>query len=87
MEVEQIYTVPLRHVKRVPRWRRAKRAVSELKSYLSRHMKAPLDKISIDNTLNEMIWARSDEKPPCRIRVKAVKFDDGRVEAEFAGGR
>ncbi len=87
MAVEQIYTVPLRHVKRVPRWRRAQRAISELKSYLAKRMKAPLDQIKIDNVLNEIIWERGNEKPPSRIRVKAVKSDDGSVKAEFASGR
>jgi ribosomal protein L31E len=26
-------------------------------------------------------------KPPLRVRVRAVKFEDGGVEAEFAGDR
>jgi large subunit ribosomal protein L31e len=87
MEKEQIYTVPLRMAKRVPRWRRSRRAVIELRDYLARHMKTPVEMVKINESLNEAIWARSNEKPVPRIRVKAVKFEDGEVEAEFAGER
>ncbi len=87
MEKEQIYTIPLRCVKRVPRWRRTKRAVSEVRTYLARHMKAAPENIKLASNLNEILWSRGNEKPPSRVRVRAVKFDDGGVEAEFAGER
>jgi large subunit ribosomal protein L31e len=86
-ETERVYTIPLKVVKQVPRWRRTNRAMSEVKNYLSKHMKTPVDMVKIDKSLNEVIWARGDEKPPLRIRVRAVKFEDGGVEAEFAGER
>ncbi len=84
-ELERIYTIPLRAAKRVPRWRRSNRAMKEVRDYLSRHMKAPAESVKIDKSLNEVIWARGNEKPPSKVRVRAVKFDDGGVEAEFAG--
>lgn len=87
MDVEQIYTVPLRKAKYVPRWRRTARAVAELKAYLSRHMKVSEDMIKLDQGLNEILWAKSNEKPLSTVRVRAVKFEDGGVEAEFAGDR
>jgi large subunit ribosomal protein L31e len=86
-ETERVYTISLKAAKQVPRWRRTNRAMSEIKSYLSKHMKTPVDMVKIDRSLNEVIWARGDEKPPQRIRVRAVKFEDGGVEAEFAGER
>jgi large subunit ribosomal protein L31e len=86
-ETERVYTIPLRDVKRVPRWRRANRAMKEIKSYLVRHLKTPAEKVKIDGSLNEIIWSRGGEKPPSKLRVRAVKFDDGGVEAEFAGER
>jgi len=85
MEKEQIYTIPLRCVKRVPRWKRSKRAVSEVRIYLAKHMKATPEKVKLDSSLNEAIWARGGEKPLHKVRVRAVKTDDGEVEAEFAG--
>ena len=84
-DTERVYTIPLREAKRVPRWRRSKRAMSEIKSYLSKHMKTPVDDVKIDPGLNEVIWARGNQKPPLKVRVRAVKFEDGGVEAEFAG--
>ncbi|MGA9098136.1 MAG: 50S ribosomal protein L31e [Methanotrichaceae archaeon] len=84
-ETEHVYTIPLRIVKSVPRWRRTNRAMSEVRDYLSKHMKTPAEDVKIDKSLNEALWARGDEKPPQKIRVRAVKFDDGGVEAEFAG--
>jgi large subunit ribosomal protein L31e len=85
VDTERVYTIPLRVVKQVPRWRRSNRAMKEVRSYLARHMKTPEENIKIDNSLNEFVWARGDEKPPLRVRVRAVKFEDGGVEAEFAG--
>ena len=86
-ETERVYTIPLDAAKRVPRWRRSNRAISEIRSYLAKHMKAPEDMVKIDKSLNEVVWARGNEKPPLKLRVRAVKFDDGGVEAEFAGKR
>lgn len=34
-------------------------------------MKAEI--VKIDNELNEKIWERGIQKPPARVRVKAVK--------------
>ena len=82
-EVERIYTVPLRNASLAPRTRRAKRAVKEVKVFLARHMKTEEDKVWIDNPVNETIWARGIQKPPRRIRVKAIRFDDGVVEVSL----
>jgi large subunit ribosomal protein L31e len=85
VDTERVYTIPLRVVKHVPRWRRSNRAMKEVRIYLARHMKTPEENVKIDNSLNEVIWSRGDEKPPLRVRVRVVKFEDGGVEAEFAG--
>ena len=86
-ETERVYTIPLGIVKSVPIWRRSNRAMTEVRKYLARHMKTTVENIKIDTGLNEVIWARGDMKPPLRVRVRAVKFEDGGVEAEFAGDR
>jgi len=85
METERIYTIPLRDVKKAPRWKRSKRAVTVVRKYLARHMKADPEDVKLDSSLNEAIWSRGSQKPPSKIRVKAVKFEDGGIEAEFAG--
>ena len=84
-EIERTITIPLRATKMVPRSRRALRAVKEIRENVARHMKADADKIWIDQALNEKIWERGIQKPPKRITVKAVKYDDGLVEVSLAG--
>jgi len=84
IEKEQIYTIPLRCASKVPRWKRSKRAMQEVRTYLTRHLKTDADNVKIDRTINEAIWSRGGEKPPRRIRVHAVRFEDGMVEAELA---
>ncbi len=86
-DTERVYTIPLKVVKNVPVYRRSDRAMAEVRKYLARHMKTPAESVKIDQSLNEVIWARGDMKPPTRVRVRAVKFEDGGVEAEFAGER
>jgi large subunit ribosomal protein L31e len=86
-DTERVYTIPLGKVKSAPIYRRSNRAMTEVRSYLAKHMKVAEDEVKIDPGLNEVIWARGDMKPPLRVRVRAVKFEDGGVEAEFAGDR
>lgn len=86
-DTERVYTIPLGKVKSAPIYRRSNRAMTEVRSYLARHMKTDEKNVKIDPGLSEVVWARGDMKPPLRVRVRAVKFEDGNVEAEFAGDR
>ncbi|HVN66442.1 MAG TPA: 50S ribosomal protein L31e [Methanomicrobiales archaeon] len=79
---EQIYIIPLRDVQHTPRWERGKRAMKAIRDFLAQHMKS--EEIKIDPSINEAIWERGSHKPPSRIRVRAMKFEDGQVEAELA---
>ncbi|WP_062400502.1 50S ribosomal protein L31e [Methanogenium cariaci] len=80
---EQIYIIPLRDVKKAPRWRRSQRAMKDIRSYLMKHMKS--DDVKLDQTINEKVWERGgSEKPPRKIRIRAMKFEDGQVQAELA---
>lgn len=83
-EIERVITVPLKATKMVPRSRRAKRAVKEVREFIARHMKAEEDKVWIDTKLNEKLWERGIQNPPSRITVKATKFDDGTVEVTLS---
>lgn len=83
-ELERIYTIPLRAAYlKAPRPKRANRAVKEVKIFLARHMKSEMEKVWLDNPVNEAIWARGIQKPPRRIRIKAIRFDDGVVEVSL----
>jgi len=84
IEKEELYTIPFRDVKHAPRHKRTKRAIKILKHYIERHMKVnPID-IRIDPELNEELWKRGIEKPPRKIRVRAVKDTEGIVEVYLA---
>jgi len=85
-EDERVYTIPLRDAKKAPRWKRANRAIKEIYLFLSRHTKTPMEHIRLDPTINHKVWERGIQKPPSRIRVRAVKFEDGTLEAELAEG-
>lgn len=83
-ELERIYTIPLRAAYyKAPRPKRANRAITEIKTFLARHMKSEAGKVWLDNPVNEAVWARGIQKPPRRIRVKAIRFDDGVVEVSL----
>ena len=76
---ERIYTIPFYpKLKLSTRNKRAPRAIRIMKEFIYRHMKA--DDIIIDNELNEFIWARGIQKPPRKVRVRALKDEDGIVE-------
>ena len=79
---EQIYTIPLREVKEYPAWKRCNKAIKVIRAYLSKHMKVEESKIKISAGLNESVWQHGIEKPPNKIRVKAIRSDEG-VTAEI----
>jgi large subunit ribosomal protein L31e len=78
-EEEVIYTIHLAPHK--PRTKRAESAVRDIKEFISRKLKS--DNIWVDTHLNELIWARSGKNAPKKIRVKAIKFEDGLVEVSL----
>jgi len=80
---ERILNITLRKTKAAPRSKRANKAVREVRGHVSQHMKASEDKVWIDHRLNEALWARGISRPPLRIKVKAVKFEDGLVEVSL----
>ncbi|MEA2070699.1 MAG: 50S ribosomal protein L31e [Asgard group archaeon] len=76
---ERIYTIPFYpKLKHSTRYKRAPRAIRIMKEFIFRHMKA-VDVI-IDPELNEYIWAQGIQKPPRKVRVRAIKAEDEIVE-------
>ncbi len=80
---EHIYIIPLRDTRRAPRWKRCNTAIKDIRKYLARHMKS--EDIKLDRSINEKVWERGAEKPPTKIRIRAMKMEDGQVQAELAG--
>lgn len=69
--IENIYTIPFypRLNKTAP-YKRTPRAIRMLKEYIVKHTKA--DFIIITNELNEFMWKRGIQKPPRKVKVRAI---------------
>ena len=85
--LEREYIVPLRKEwLKVPEYKRANKAIKALKQFIAKHMKIydrDLKKIKIDQILNNEIRFRGMKKPPAKIKVKAIKLDNGIVKVEL----
>ena len=79
-EIERIFVIPLKKTG-FKSSKAAPTAVKRVKSYLTRHMKVEEEKIWIDDSLNDALWHQGKYSMASKIRVKAVKFEDGVVEA------
>jgi large subunit ribosomal protein L31e len=91
-ELERVFTIPLTVTKIVPKTKRAPRAIKEIKEYVRRHMMEKTSEedeekdkkeVWLDYRLNELIWSRGIEHPPSRVRVKAIRFEDGLIEVSL----
>jgi large subunit ribosomal protein L31e len=80
-ELERIYIIPLRRAKIGPTSRAVPRAVDDIRHFLMKHMKVEQKNVWIDDSLNKELWAHGKFWVPSKIRVRAVKFEDGVVEA------
>jgi len=78
-EEQQIMTVPLRVARTVPRTKRAPRAMKAIVEHVVRHMDTKPEDVWIDPLVNEALWRRGIQKPPHRIRLKVIKFEDEQV--------
>lgn len=87
---ERFYTIPLQKALVRPPKRRAPRAMSLIKIFVTRHMKLnmkvsedeeaeELPQLIISPEVNEKVWACGIEKPPRKIRTRVTKDKDGNV--------
>ena len=74
---EKFYTVNLRDLWTAPKDKRAPKAVRTLREFVKRHMK--VDDVKVSNEINQEIWARSIQKPPRKLKIRAVKDKEGQV--------
>ncbi|MFW6120315.1 MAG: 50S ribosomal protein L31e, partial [Petrotogales bacterium] len=77
--MERLYVVPLRRAKIGRSSLAAPRAIKLVRSFLTKHMKVDREDIWIDDSLNHELWSKGKYKIPSKIRVRAVKFEDGVV--------
>jgi len=76
---ERVYTIPLRRAWISSRKKRTPRAVRLVKAFVQKHMKPEAE-------VNERLWRRSIQKPPRKIRVRAVRDKEGTVTLYLAEG-
>lgn len=81
-KLEREYNVPLRReFNKVPRYRRANKAMTALKAFIAKHMKA--DEVKVGEFLNLKMWKNGIKNPPHKVEVKATKNEDGVVTVEL----
>jgi large subunit ribosomal protein L31e len=87
---ERFYTIPLSKALIRPPKKRAPRAMTLIKIFVTKHMKLnlkvsdeeeqdELPKLIISQEVNEAVWGRGIEKPPRKIKVRVTKDSDGNV--------
>ena len=74
-DLERIYIVPFGKAYNGSRKVRSKKAVSILREFMCRHMKSEPKEVAISTGVNEFIWASGMQKPPRKIKVRALKKD------------
>lgn len=80
---ERIMHVPLKKIRNTPSSKRASLAMKLVREFVSNHMNVPDEDVWIDSTVNEEVWNRGIKKPPSKIKVRAIKFEDGIVEVSI----
>jgi len=92
---ERIYTIPLSRAWISPRKKRTPRAVRMVRSFVQKHMKIETGakteeeeagRLVISDEVNKKLWSRGIEKPPRKIRIRAVKDKEGTVTLYLAEG-
>jgi ribosomal protein L31E len=84
--IEREYTVPLRAgYRNAPAYYRTNKAVSTLRKFLMRHMKAKDENIRMGQHLNLHLWKHGIKNPPARVTIHVTKDDAGIVRAELVG--
>ena len=82
--IERTYIIPLRKAfMRAKPYKKTKRAVSEVRKFLQRHMKS--DDVRLGKYLNLKLWEHGAKNPPAKIEVAVKKEDDNIVHAELVG--
>ncbi|MEM2089632.1 MAG: 50S ribosomal protein L31e [Candidatus Pacearchaeota archaeon] len=85
--LERIYTIPLRKEwLKVPKWKRAKKAMKAIREFVERHMKVYDSdiKIKISDWVNKAVWCCGIKNVPHKITVKVVKKSN-EIFVDFVG--
>ncbi|MGD8564937.1 MAG: 50S ribosomal protein L31e [Candidatus Bathyarchaeota archaeon] len=93
---ERFFTIPLGKARIAPLKKRTPRAIKIIRSFIEKHMKLKTQtiieeegetrRLVISNEVNNRVWKRSIEKPPRRVRVRAVRYKNGAITVFLAEG-
>ena len=82
--VERTLTINIRkEILKVPKYKRAKKAVTAVREFLQQHMKATQKNVKLGKHLNLKLWEHGIKNPVTRVTVLAKKDDKGIVTAEL----
>ena len=83
---EREYIINLRReILKVPRYKRAPKAMKAMKQFIAKHMRIPdrdINKVKIDKYLNQELWFRGIKKPVTKVKVR-VKRDGDLIRVEL----
>ncbi|MBW6451939.1 MAG: 60S ribosomal protein L31 [DPANN group archaeon] len=68
--MERLYTIPLRDAWKTSIKRRSKKAITVLKAFTLKHMKA--DNVKVGPELNKHIWVNGKQNPPRKVKVQVL---------------
>jgi len=86
-DIERVFVVPLGKVKDLaPRTKRSPRAIREVRKFVARHMKTDEEKVWLDTSVNEAVWALHDgvAEPDRRPRLQRLAADPQRSQDDAA---
>ena len=75
-QVEREYVIPLDRALLAARYRRTEKVVQMVRRFVARHMRAKLESVKLDPSLNELIWSRGIQAKWRRIKVKVSKEEE-----------
>ncbi len=82
--MERTLTIDVRkEIHKVPAYKRAKKAVTAVRKFLQRHMKATEENVKIGKYLNLKLWEHGIKNPITKVTVIAKKDEKGIVTAEL----
>jgi large subunit ribosomal protein L31e len=81
---DRLYTIPLRRAWIGSIRKRTPRALRILREFIKKHMKT--ENVLIERSVNQKLWSRGIEKPPRKIRVRALKYRDDVVRVQLVDG-
>jgi large subunit ribosomal protein L31e len=83
--LERVYTVPLRKVFSKRHVRRGNYAIDELRAFALRHMKGT--EVKFGASLSQYIFRDGIKKPPRRVKITAIRDDQGIVRINLFGAK